>query len=84
MNGEGKIILEPETILEIRIKKLQNRAITEYLVKWKNLPVEEATWEDDFFMHTHPWLSSVEDNTCLKGRGMLSPRQSPIQSPCYV
>jgi hypothetical protein len=54
INGEGKIILEPETILETRIKKLQNQAITEYLIKWKNLPVEEVTWEDDFFMQTHP------------------------------
>jgi hypothetical protein len=43
INEEGKIILEPETILETRIKKLRNRAITEYLVKWKNVPVEEAT-----------------------------------------
>jgi hypothetical protein len=62
MNGEGKIILEPKTILEIRIKKLQNQAITEYLVKWKMLLVEEATWEDDFFMHTKSRLSSVDDN----------------------
>jgi hypothetical protein len=56
INEEGKIILEPETILETRIKQLRNRAITEYLVKWKNLPVEEATWEDDLFMQKHPQL----------------------------
>jgi hypothetical protein len=43
MNGEGKIILEQKTILEIRIKKLQSRAIIECIIKWKNLPVEEAT-----------------------------------------
>jgi hypothetical protein len=56
INEEGKIILEPETILETRIKQLRNRAITEYLVKWKNLPVEEVTWEDEFFMQKHLWL----------------------------
>jgi hypothetical protein len=28
LNEEGKIILEPETILETRIKQLRNRAIT--------------------------------------------------------
>jgi hypothetical protein len=56
INEEGKIILEPETILETRIKQLRNRAITEYLVKWKNLLVEEATWEDEFFMQKHLWL----------------------------
>jgi hypothetical protein len=27
INGEGKIILEPETILEIGIKKLQNQQL---------------------------------------------------------
>jgi hypothetical protein len=56
LNEEGKIILEPETILETRIKQLKNRAIVEYLVKWKNLLVEEATWEDDLFMQKHLWL----------------------------
>ena len=50
INEEGKIILETKTILETRIKQLRNRAITEYLVKWKNLLVEEATWEDEFFV----------------------------------
>jgi hypothetical protein len=57
LNEEGKIILEPETILETRIKQLRNRAITEYLVKWKNLLVEEVTWEDEFFMQKHLWLN---------------------------
>jgi hypothetical protein len=50
INEEGKIILEPEKILEKRIKQLRNRAITEYLIKWKNQPMEEETREDDFFM----------------------------------
>jgi hypothetical protein len=50
INEEGKIILDLETILETRIKKLRNQAITYYLVKWKNLLVEEVTWEDNLFM----------------------------------
>jgi hypothetical protein len=50
INEEGKIILEPETILATRIKKVINQEIIEYLVKWKNLLVEEGTWEYDFFM----------------------------------
>jgi hypothetical protein len=49
INEERKIILEPKIILEIRIKWLRNRAIIEYLVKWKNLPMEEVTWEDELF-----------------------------------
>jgi hypothetical protein len=53
INEEGKIILEPKAILETKIKQLRNQAINEYLIKWKNLPVEEATWEDELFMKKH-------------------------------
>jgi hypothetical protein len=56
MNEEEKIIPEPEIIVETRTKKLINRSIIEYLIKWKNLPVKEATWEDEFFMQKHSWL----------------------------
>jgi hypothetical protein len=51
---ERKIILELETIIKTWIKQLQNRPITENLVKWKNLPVEDVTWEDEFFIQKHP------------------------------
>ena len=50
---EGKIILEPEEITEIRTRQLQNRSIPEYLIKWKNLPTKDSTWEDDFFIQQH-------------------------------
>jgi hypothetical protein len=54
INEEGKIILEHKEILEKRIKQLRNQAIIEYLIKWKNLLVEEVTWEDELFMQKHP------------------------------
>ena len=38
-------ILEPELILERRIVNKEGRAVTEELVKWKYMPVEEASWE---------------------------------------
>ena len=47
---EGKIIVEPGAVTEIRTRQLQNRSISEYLIKWKNLP----TWEDENFLHKHP------------------------------
>jgi hypothetical protein len=40
---EGQLILIPEEILEVREKQLRKRSIREYLVKWKNLPIEDAT-----------------------------------------
>jgi hypothetical protein len=29
------------------------RKVNEYLIKWKNLPEDEATWEDDEFRSKH-------------------------------
>ena len=54
--GEGKIILEPEAVMETRTRQLQNRSILEYLIKWKNLPTEYSTWEDETFIQKHPEL----------------------------
>ena len=56
LDEEGKIILEPEAVMETRTRQLENRSISEYLIKWKNLPTEDSTWEDDNFIQKHPEL----------------------------
>ena len=56
LDEEGKIILEPEAATETRTQQLRNRSISEYLIKWKNLPIEDSTWEDDNFIQKHPKL----------------------------
>ena len=43
LEKEGKIILEPEVVTETRILQLRNRSISEYLIKWKNLPAKDST-----------------------------------------
>ena len=43
LDEEGKIILEPEAVTETRTQQLWNRSISEYLIKWKNLPTEDST-----------------------------------------
>ena len=50
LDEEGKIILEPEAVTETRTLQLRNRSISEYLIKWKNLPTEDSTWEDENFI----------------------------------
>jgi len=35
---------EPESILERRMVNREEKAVTEVLVKWKHLPVEEDSW----------------------------------------
>lgn len=41
LDEEGELLL----VLETREWKLQSRTMKEYLVKWKDLLVEDATWE---------------------------------------
>ena len=56
LEEEGKIILEPGAVTETRTRQLRNRSISEYLIKWKNLPTEASTWEDENFTQKHPEL----------------------------
>ena len=53
LDEEGKIILESEEITKTRTRQLRNRSISEYLIKWKNLPTEDSTWEDENFMQNY-------------------------------
>ena len=48
-------MLIPEKILQVRERKLRNRVIREYLVKWKELTIEYATWEGEQVLQ-HPSL----------------------------
>ena len=56
LDEEGKTILEPKKVTETRTRQLRNRSISEYLIKWKNLPTEDSTWEDENFIQKHPKL----------------------------
>ena len=47
LDDEGLLILFPEQIIQTRERKLWNRVIREYLVQWKELPLEDATWEGE-------------------------------------
>jgi hypothetical protein len=51
-NNEGRIILEPEGILDTKEKVLRYKTIKEYLIKWKNIPKEFSSWESEAIIHT--------------------------------
>jgi hypothetical protein len=53
---KGRIILEPEAIISTREKRLRSHVIKEYLIKWKNLPEEDAAWESEHFRQLQPSL----------------------------
>jgi hypothetical protein len=41
------LILIPKEVLEIREKILRKRNIREYFIKWKDIPIEDATLENE-------------------------------------
>lgn len=45
LDEEGKLVLVPKAIIDFRERTIKRRVITEYLVKWQDLPVEDTTWE---------------------------------------
>ena len=70
---EVKVILEPEKILETRTKKLRNQVIIEYLIKWKNLPIEDLTWEYDSFIQKNPHLTTCSRKHLSEGQMHVKP-----------
>ena len=71
LDEEGKLILEPEEITEIITRQLRNQPIPYYLIKWKNLPAEDSTWEDDSFIQHPIELLQHWGQHFLKGMGIL-------------
>lgn len=47
LDEEVQLILVSEYVLDFREKRLRNRSTKEYLIKWKNLPIEDASWEGE-------------------------------------
>jgi hypothetical protein len=73
LDEEGKIILEPKAITDTRIRQLRNRSISEYLIKWRKLPVEYSTWEDEYFIQKHPELLKCYGQHLSQGEGHVKP-----------
>ena len=48
-------IFQMEQFFETMMKQLRNQAIMEYLIKWKNLPIEDPTCEY-FYIQKHQQL----------------------------
>jgi hypothetical protein len=74
LDEEGQLVLVPEEVLEVREKKLQNRVIREYLVRWRELPEEDATWDSEQILQ-HQNLQLLGDDKSRGGRTVMSPSE---------
>ena len=72
LDDEGQLALISEKVLKTRERKLRSRTIKEYLVQWKDLPSEDATWEEENILQ-HPNLKFLEDKQYWVGRTVISP-----------
>jgi hypothetical protein len=73
LDEDGKITLDPEDNTDTRIHPLRNRTISEYLIKWRKLPAEDSTWEDDSFIQKHPELLKRCGQHLSQGEGHVKP-----------
>jgi hypothetical protein len=58
--------------LEVQEKKLRKRSIKEYLIKWKDFPIEDATWENEQVVR-ETGLELLEDKQFIEGETIMSP-----------
>jgi hypothetical protein len=63
--------LVPKEVLEKRECRLRRRVIRECLVRWRRLPVEDATWEGEYILQ-HPGLMLLEDKQSQEWRIVMS------------
>ena len=47
LDEEGQLVQILEEILDVRERRLRSKVIREYLVKWRDLPMRDVTWEGD-------------------------------------
>jgi hypothetical protein len=72
LDEEGQLVFISEEILEVQEKKLRKRSIKEYLIRWKDLPIEDATWENEQVVR-EIGLELLEDKQFLAGETVMSP-----------
>eukprot|EP00253_Pinus_taeda_P012571 PITA_12571 len=56
LDEEGSIWIQPEQVLDTRVKQLRGRMIKEVLVKWKDTSPEDATWDPTTILQHFPQL----------------------------
>ena len=72
LDDEGQLTLISKKVLKTRERRLRSITIKEYLMQWKHLPSEDATWEEENIFQ-NPNLKLLEDKQNWVGRTVMSP-----------
>jgi hypothetical protein len=67
LDEEGKLVLVPKELLEVRESRLRKRVIREYLISWRDLPLEDAMWEIDHILQRVQIFSCLRKSNLVKG-----------------
>ena len=63
----------PEEILERRLVKRGNSALVQVRIKWANLPVEAATWEDYDVLRTRYPAATIWEGASSQEPAIVTP-----------
>ncbi|KAA8525395.1 hypothetical protein F0562_007250 [Nyssa sinensis] len=80
LNDDGAFIIEPEEIIDTRWIKKGGKFFEESLVKWKRLPIEDATWENAVELQDKFPDLNLEDKVPVKVGGELKSLESTQSS----
>ena len=69
VTDDGLVILEPEAVIDTRWLKRRGKLLEQSLVRWKHLPMEDATWGDTTMLHQQFPNLTLEDKGILRGGG---------------
>jgi hypothetical protein len=72
LDEEGQLVLTLEKIIDVKERRQRIRVIREYLVRRKDFPAEDATWEGEQILQ-QPGLELLEDKQSREGRTIMSP-----------
>ncbi|RVW68732.1 Transposon Tf2-2 polyprotein [Vitis vinifera] len=83
ISDEGQLQVTPEKVVNTRWIKRGTKFIEASLVQWKNLPVEDATWEDTQMLKHQFSTLNLEDKVPLMG-GVLIHREGTYHFTGWV
>ena len=72
LRNNGKLKLQPTTVLQIRWRSQGQKRVAYLLVQWEGLHIEDATWEryDQLAASLPKFVLNLEDKVRLQGEGI--------------